>query len=67
MLWGVFYQRKQKHSPAVYVQVSTLHKRYIEWADKNGENRMSSRALGEALSERGIKKSKNPKDGNLPE
>ena len=40
--------------------VSSLHKRFIEWADENGENRMSSRALGEALSERGIKKIKKP-------
>ena len=57
---GRFLSEETKTLPGGLCSVSTLHKRYIEWADKNGENRMSSRALGEALSERGIKKIKKP-------
>lgn len=59
-IMGRFLSEETETIPGGLCSVSTLHKRYIEWADKNGENRMSSRALGEALSERGIKKIKKP-------
>jgi len=59
-IMGRFLTEQTETKSGGLCPVSSLHKRFIEWADENGENRMSSRALGEALSERGIKKIKKP-------
>lgn len=55
---GRFLSEETDLKPGGLCSVSAIHKRYIQWADNNKENQMSSRALGEALNERGIKKVK---------
>lgn len=55
---GRFLNQETSFSPGSLCSVSAVHKRFTQWADENGENRMSGRAFGEALNERGIKKVK---------
>lgn len=55
---GRFLESETEKAPGVVESVKEVYNRFTDWADKHGENRMSGRALGEALSERGIKKVK---------
>lgn len=55
---GRFLEDETEKVPGAVESVKEIYDRFTDWADKHGENRMSGRALGEALSERGIKKIK---------
>jgi phage/plasmid-associated DNA primase len=55
---GRFLDDETEAIPGELASVSEVQRRFVFWADKLGENRMSSRALGEALAERGVKKIK---------
>lgn len=53
---GRFISDELVKEPGAKIIVSDMNIRFKLWADRNDENQMSGRALGEALSERGIKK-----------
>ena len=55
---GRFLETEIEKVPGNFESVTEVFKRFTAWADNHGENRMSARALGEAFSERGIKKIK---------
>lgn len=55
---GLFIAECCSVGPSFRVQIGELHPRFKEWAERNGERPMSKRAFGDALEDRGIKRSR---------